>query len=310
MLLQELVAPLEKRFAHRDVISMADLSKSDIEAILNAAQSLQQQPRPDLLLGKILAVCFFEPSTRTRLSFETAMLRLGGSVIGFSEASTTSAQKGESLSDSMKIIGSYADAIVIRHPAEGSARLAAEAADIPVINGGDGANQHPTQTLVDLFTIRQLHGTLDNLHIALAGDLKYGRTIHSLAIGLSHYHTRLYFISPPELSLPEETADALRKAGVKFSYHTQWADILPKLDIAYMTRLQKERHLGMDYQSFVLREADLQGAKDSLRILHPLPRVGELDPAIDSTKFAAYFTQAANGVFVRQALLAKVLGAL
>ena len=292
----------------QDLISIADLSKNQIEEILYSALSIKQKGSPLLLQGKILGVCFFEPSTRTRLSFEAAMIRLGGSVIGFSDANSTSIQKGETLYDSMRVVGSYCDGIVIRHPMEGSARLCAEAVDVPVINAGDGANQHPTQTLLDLFTIRELFGKIDGLHIALAGDLKYGRTVHSLAMGLAHYNVRLYFISPPELSLPEEISQKLREAGVKFSYHADLSEVLPKVNVLYMTRVQKERHTTLSQNPFVLTKDSLSKAQDSLKILHPLPRVGEIDSSVDDTPFAAWFQQAANGLFVRQAILSLLLG--
>ena len=302
---------MESAFTGRDLISLADLSKREIEEVLQVAASIKRNGIPeDLLKGKILASCFFEPSTRTRLSFEAAMLRLGGSVIGFSDNSNTSMQKGETLSDTMRVISNLCDLIVIRHSAEGSARAAADASFKPVINAGDGANQHPTQTLLDLFTIRELHGKIDGLQIAMLGDLRYSRTIHSLAIGLSHYAARLYFISSQELSLPEEIAEHLRKAGVKFSYHTDLAEVLPKLDILYMTRRQKERSSLPEKTPFVLRMNHLEKGKESLRVMHPLPRVGEIDPLVDSLPQAAYFQQAANGLPVRQALLSLILGEL
>ena len=292
----------------QDLISIADLSKSQIENILDTAKKFKQKRPAAQLQGKILGVCFFEPSTRTRLSFEAAMHRLGGSVIGFSDASSTSSQKGETLSDTMRVISAYCDCIAIRHPLEGAARLCADVVNVPVINAGDGANQHPTQTLLDLFTIRELHGKIDELHIAIAGDLKYGRTVHSLAMGLAHYNVRLYFISPPELPLPEEVAQTLRQAGVKFSYHADLLEVLPKIQVLYMTRLQKERHGAISHIPFVLNKAHLEKAQASLKILHPLPRVGEIDTSVDDTPFAAWFEQAANGLFVREAILSKLLG--
>lgn len=287
---------------------MADLSKKEIELILDAAMRIKQHPSPSLLHGLILASCFFEPSTRTRLSFEAAMHRLGGAVIGFSDGMTTSANKGESLSDTMRIMGDLADLLVIRHPAEGSARVAAEATDTPVINAGDGANQHPSQTLLDLFTIRELTGKIEGLHIAMVGDLKYARTVHSLAMGLAHYAVRLYFVSPQSLPLPEEIVEVLRQAGIKFSYHADPLEILPKLDILYLTRRQLERNATPDLSPFILQPKHLKSVKETLKILHPLPRVKEIDPRVDTTSHAAYFQQAANGVPVRGALLALLLG--
>ncbi len=287
---------------------MADLSKRQIEEILDASLSIKRHGAPpDALKGKILASCFFEPSTRTRLSFEAAMLRLGGSAIGFSEGGSTSVQKGESLTDTIRIVSNLSDLIVIRHSAEGSAFAAAEASVKPVINGGDGSNQHPTQTLLDLFTIRELHGKIDGLQIALMGDLRFARTAHSLALGLAHYAARLYFISSPELGLPDEIAQGLRKTGVKFSYHEDLEEVLPKLDILYLTRRQKERSSLPEKKPFVLQKKHLEQGKESLRILHPLPRVTEIDPSIDALPQAAYFQQAANGLFVRQALLSLIL---
>ncbi len=310
-ILAERKAVMKNSLAGRDLVSINDLSKEEIELILSTAESLNQKPRPELLKGKILASCFFEPSTRSRLSFEAAMHRLGGAVIGFSESSSTSNAKGESLFDTMKVIGNYADAIVIRHPKEGSARLAADAVEKPVINAGDGANQHPTQTLLDLYTIRECQGKLDNLNIALVGDLKYGRTVHSLSLALAHYSVRLYFVSPETLALPDSISHELKKKGTKFSFHSTIEDVLFKADVLYMTRLQKERFdAGVPVNTCLLRKKHLEKAKPNLRILHPLPRVDEIETAIDSTPYAYYFQQAANGVPVRMAILALILGKL
>jgi aspartate carbamoyltransferase catalytic subunit len=240
------------------------------------------------------------------------MHHLGGSCIGFSESLSTSNKKGETLFDTMKVISSYADIIAIRHPQEGSARLSADASDKPVINAGDGANQHPTQTLLDLFTIRECQGRIDDLHIVIAGDLKYGRTVHSLALALTHYPVRLYFVSTDTLSLPEAIAHELKKKGLKFSFHTSLEDVLPKADILYMTRIQKERFSPdhPDVHASILTKKHLEKAKPNLKILHPLPRVGEIEEKIDATSHAYYFQQAANGVPVRMALLALLLGKL
>lgn len=304
---------MKNTLSERDLISIADLSKQEIELVLSTALTLQKEARPGLLKGSLLASCFFEPSTRTRLSFEAAMHRLGGNVIGFAESGTTSAKKGESLADTMRVVGSYADIVVIRHPQEGSARLAADAMDKPVINAGDGANQHPTQTLVDLFTIRECQGTIDELHIALAGDLKYGRTAHSLSIALSNYPVRLYFVSPSHLPLPDAIAHELKKKGVKFSCHTALEEVIPKVDILYMLRIQKERFPDSSadlVNTCLLKKRHLEKAKKTLRVLHALPRVDEIEESIDATPFAYYFQQAANGVSVRMALLALLLGKL
>lgn len=299
---------MKSSIAGRDLISMTDLSKRQIDEVLDASVAIKKHGAPpDALKGKILASCFFEPSTRTRLSFEAAMLRLGGSCLGFSEGGSTSVQKGESLSDTIRIVSNLCDLIVIRHSAEGSAFAAAEVSVKPVINGGDGSNQHPTQTLLDLFTIRELFGKIDGLQIALIGDLRFGRTAHSLALGLAHYAARLYFVSSPELALPEEIAQGLRKTGVKFSYHEDLEEVLPKLDVLYMTRRQKERNSLLEKKPFVLKKKHLEQGKETLRVLHPLPRVSEIDPAVDSLPQAAYFQQAANGLFVRQAILSLIL---
>ncbi len=293
------------------IVSIEEISKEEILYITELARKMKNTPSTHLLEGCILASCFFEPSTRTRLSFEAAMHKLGGRVIGFSDGATTSAQKGETLHDTMKVIGSYADVIVIRHPLEGAARLAAESAGIPVINAGDGANQHPTQTLVDLFTILEFQKELDGLKIALAGDLKHARTIHSLAMACSHFGIRLYFISPPHLAMPDAICSELRKRGVKFSFHSTIGEVIDKIDVLYMTRLQKERlgyfDLGQTNAYESLSEELLQKAKPTLKVLQPLPRLQEIPPSIDKTPYAHYFTQAANGVCVRQALLALLL---
>lgn len=297
--------------AGRDLIAIEDLSKQEIELVLDTAETLKTEACPDLLKGFILATCFFEPSTRTRLSFESSMQHLGGSVIGFSDAASTSTKKGESLFDTMKTMSSFADIIVIRHPAEGSAKLAAIASAKPVINGGDGANQHPTQTLLDLYTIRECQGKIDDLHIALAGDLKYGRTVHSLCLALAHYRVRLYFIAPPNLPLPEAICDQLREKGVQFSFHDSIEEVIPHVDILYMTRIQKERFAADNTDvsnPCLLKKAHLEFAKETFRILHPLPRIDEIEESIDATPHAYYFQQLSNGVPVRMAILALLLG--
>lgn len=297
---------LQETLAGRDLISISDLSKEEIERILEMAQ---KELPSDLCRGSLLASLFFEPSTRTRLSFEAAMHRLGGQVIGVSEMANSSLQKGESLADSIRVISSYADLIVLRHPLEGAARLAADCSNKPIINAGDGPNQHPTQTLLDLYTILKTQGTLDGLSIAFAGDLKFGRTVHSLALALAHYKTRLYFISPDFLSLPEEIAQELRKKGVKFSFHSSFEELLAHIDLLYMTRLQRERFMqGALPSPFQLKKRHLERVKENFRILHPLPRLDEIEREIDSTPFAAYFQQAENALPVRMALLALLLG--
>jgi len=303
---------MARSFRGRDILSILDLSKEEIKLILKTAETLKKKPSPSLLQGKILASCFFEPSTRTRLSFEAAMLRLGGGAIGFSDTSATSTQKGESLQDAMRVVGAYADIIILRHPLEGSSRLAAESTPTPVINAGDGANQHPTQTLLDLYAIQECQKSVENLHVAIAGDLKYGRTAHSLAEALSYFGARLYFISPEFLAMPNPICEGLKRREIKFSFHRSLQEVLPKCDILYMTRMQKERFQAIDRDlsetGYILTKEMLQNVKKNFKVLHPLPRVGEIDPSVDSSPYAYYFEQAANGLFVREALLALILG--
>lgn len=295
----------------KDIISMQDLSLSQIQLILDTAEQFKSGGSAPLLRDKIIAQCFFEPSTRTRLSFETAALRLGGNIIGFSSDEATSVRKGETLHDTMRVISAYADLLVIRHGREGAARLAADITDKPVINAGDGANQHPTQALIDLFSIRECQGRIDGLSIALVGDLKYGRTIHSFAQACMRYDIRLFLVAPESLTLQEWLCDLLKQNGVRFSFHQSLEEVIPKVDILYMTRIQQERFTAEDYQmirkQYLLKRGMLASAKPNLKVLHPLPRVNELDVAIDGTPHAYYFEQAANGVCVRQALLALLL---
>lgn len=302
-------------FKNRDIISINDFSKEEILHILKLVRQVENRPKASILKGKILATLFFEPSTRTSLSFSSAMEQLGGEVIGFSNANVTSIQKGESLWDTIKMTEQYADIIVIRHPLEGSARLAAEAASIPVINGGDGANQHPTQTMLDLYTIQKTKNKLDGLHIGFVGDLKYGRTVHSLVIALSHFNPTFYFIAPDELQMPESYTDELFQKKIKYFKTADLNRFAKEIDILYVTRIQKERFPDpLEYEKFKgiykIDEQFLQNVKKDLKIMHPLPRVGEIDKAVDSTSHAAYFGQAANGIPVRKALLAMVLGKL
>lgn len=296
----------------RNCIHISDFSKDEIVHLLDCAGKLKNKPQPSLLKGKVLGSCFFEPSTRTRLSFESAMHRLGGSVIGFDDSIQTSSKKGESLHDSMKVLEHYADTLLIRHPLEGSAQLAADCVSIPVINAGDGANQHPTQTFLDLFTIRETQGKLEELSIALVGDLLHGRTVHSLAQALIPFNCRLFFVSPKSLEMPKAVCDELKEKRVKFSFHKSIEEIMPRLDILYMTRIQQERFASIhDYLSvkdtFILKPNMLTSCKENLKILHPLPRVNEIDSSIDQTPHAHYFQQAGNGLYTRQALLALTL---
>lgn len=294
-----------------DIVSMQDLPLQKIQLILKTAHELKANPASDLLKNKVIAHCFFEPSTRTRLSFEAATLRLGGNVIGFSSDNDISTRKGESLKDTMQVISAYADLIIIRHPKEGAARLAAEVSDKPVINAGDGANQHPTQALLDIFTIQECQNRLDGLAIAIVGDLKYGRTIHSFAQACMLFDIRLFLVSPDSLALPEEICDTLKKMGVRFSFHQTIEEVIPKVDILYMSRIQQERFSEEEYQQirqqYVLTPSMLNTARPNLKIMHPLPRVNEIDVGVDKTPYAHYFQQAENGLYVRQALLNLLL---
>lgn len=301
----------ENLLYQRDVISTKDIQLNEIELILETAKKIKNKSLPDLLQNKIIANCFFEPSTRTRLSFETAALRLGAKVLGFSSEDSLSIRKGETLHDTMRVVAEYADLIIIRHPREGSANLAAEVAACPVINAGDGANQHPTQALMDLFTIQECQPKLNGLSIALVGDLKYGRTIHSFIDVCSLFDVRLYLVSPEMLALPEEMCDKLKKRGVRFSFHHSLEEVVPNIDILYMTRIQQERFGAAEYQlvkdQFILTPAVLKNARQNLKIMHPLPRINEISVEIDRTPYSYYFQQASNGVPVRQALLTLIL---
>ncbi|MEK9495137.1 aspartate carbamoyltransferase [Photorhabdus sp. P32] len=298
----------------KHIISINDLSREDLELVLQTAAALKARPQPELLKPKVIASCFFEASTRTRLSFETAIHRLGASVVGFSDSSNTSlGKKGETLADTISVISQYVDAIVIRHPQEGAPRLASEfSGDTPIINAGDGANQHPTQTLLDLFTIQETQQRLDSLNIAMVGDLKYGRTVHSLSQALAKFNgNHFYFIAPEALAMPNHILHMLNEKGATYSQHANIEEVLPELDILYMTRVQKERLDPSEYANvkaqFVLRTSDLIGAKENLKVLHPLPRIDEITVDVDKTPYAYYFQQAENGIYARQALLSLVL---
>ena len=300
-------------FKNRDIISIHDFSKQELLFILKTAKLMEKKPNPNLLKDKVLATLFFEPSTRTRLSFMSAMEQLGGKVMGFATARMTSIKKGETLWDTIKIVEAYADAIAIRHPLEGSARLASEASSKPVINAGDGANQHPTQTMLDLYTIQKVKGKLDGLHIGILGDLKYGRTVHSLATALSHFNPTFYFIAPNALQMPQTYLDELKENKIKFFATSNLLKVSKKLDILYVTRIQKERFPDpVEYEKYKgiykLDTSLLPNIKKDLKIMHPLPRVDEIDPSLDETDHAVYFEQAANGIPVRKALLSLVLG--
>lgn len=300
------------KFKDRDIVSIQDFTKEDLLYILQTSEKMEKD-KPDLLSGKILATLFFEPSTRTRLSFESAMYRLGGKVIGFSDEKVSSVKKGETIWDTAKMADRYGDVIVIRSPVEGSARLAAEAASVPVINGGDGANQHPTQTLLDLYTILKTKQRLDNLKVGFLGDLKYGRTVHSLAMALSHWQVELFFIAPEALQMPPHYLRDLREKSVKCCQTSDVFSVSEELDILYVTRIQRERFPDPEeYEKYKntyrLDRSLLEHIKNELKIMHPLPRVGEIHPELDETSHAVYFEQAGNGVTVRKAVLSLVLG--
>ncbi len=297
----------------KDLISITDYSKEDYLRILELAADFEENPNQRLLEGKVVASLFFEPSTRTRLSFETAINRLGGRIIGFSDAGSSSVSKGESLHDTIKMVSNYVDLIVMRHPLEGSSRYAAEVADVPVINAGDGANQHPTQTLLDMYSILKTQGTLDNINIFMIGDLKYGRTVHSLLMAMTEFENPVFnFIAPEELSMPEEYKLFLNEKGIRYFEHTEINDNINHADIIYMTRVQKERFMDpIEYEKvknvYILENSMLNNTKPNMRILHPLPRINEIHPDVDNNEKAYYFTQARNGVYTRQAIIAHIL---
>lgn len=298
---------------NRSLVSISDFTKEEQMRVLEVAREFEKNPVQNIMEGFVVASLFFEPSTRTRLSFESAANRLGGRVIGFSEAGSTSVKKGESLRDTILTIASYADLIVMRNPVEGSARFASEISNVPIINAGDGANQHPTQTLLDMYSIEKTQGTLDNLHVAFVGDLKYGRTVHSLVIALCNFNTTFHLVSPTELKLPSSVKMFIKEKNLEYHQYTNMEDILPVADVLYMTRIQRERFSDpLEYEriknSYNLHNDMLQETKDNLKVMHPLPRVNEIDVNVDANPKAYYFEQALNGVFVRQALMATILG--
>jgi aspartate carbamoyltransferase catalytic subunit len=280
---------------------------------MEMARDFETNPNQRLLEGKVIATLFFEPSTRTRLSFETAINRLGGRIIGFSDSSSSSVSKGETLHDTIKMVSNYADLIIMRHPLEGSARYASEISSVPIINAGDGANQHPSQTLLDMFSIDKTQKTLDNLNLFLIGDLKYGRTVHSLLMAMSQFENPIFnFIAPPELAMPDEYKLYLDSKKIKYFEHTEFTDIINEADIMYMTRVQKERFPDpVEYEKvknvYILKNEMLEETKDNLRILHPLPRVNEIDTNVDKNPKAYYFSQALNGVYARMAIISHLL---
>lgn len=297
----------------RDLISITDYSKEEYLKIMKLAAEFEANPNQDLLQGKVVASLFFEPSTRTRLSFETAISRLGGRIIGIADPGSSSTSKGETLHDTIKMVSNYADLIVMRHPLEGAARYAAEVSPVPVINAGDGANQHPTQTLLDMYSIVKTQGTLDNLNIFMVGDLKYGRTVHSLLMAMSEFENPIFnFIAPPELQMPAEYKMYLRDKGIRYFEHREFTDIISEADIIYMTRVQKERFSDpIEYEQvknvYILRNSMLAKTKPNLKILHPLPRVNEIHTDVDKNEKAYYFTQALNGVFTREAIISHIM---
>lgn len=305
-------------FFMRDILSITDFNKEDLIMLLEATKKVEEldsRKKGNLLQGKVVASLFFEPSTRTRLSFESAVLQLGGKIIGFSDPNSTSKSKGETLKDTIKMVEHYADMIIMRHPLEGSARAAAEITAKPVINAGDGANQHPTQTFLDLYTIKKSQKKLHGLKVALVGDLKYGRTVHSLALALAHFSVELFFVSPLELKMPLAICDELAQRKIPFKECSTLEEVLPLVDVLYATRIQKERFPDpIEYQRvkdmYILKKALLTSVKPNFRVLHPLPRVNEISEDVDDTPYASYFEQAGNGIPIRQALLALITGAI
>ncbi|MBP5228933.1 MAG: aspartate carbamoyltransferase [Bacteroidales bacterium] len=298
----------------KSLISISDFTKEEMLHILDVAGEFEKNKSQNFLHDKVIACLFFEPSTRTRLSFETASNRLGARVIGFSDVANTSVSKGETLKDTIKMVSNYVDLIVMRHPLEGAARYASEVASVPVINAGDGANQHPTQTMLDMYTIKQTQGHLENMNINMVGDLKYGRTVHSLIQAMSYFSPRFVFTAPDELKMPQEYKDFLAKKKIPFTETTDLMDHINDADILYMTRVQQERFTDpMEYEKvkncFSLTASMLEGCKKNMKILHPLPRVGEISQDVDDTPFAYYFRQAGNGMYVRMAIIAYLLGA-
>ena len=300
----------------KDIISMNDMSKEEILEILEVAEKIEktsEEEKLNFLKGKIIATLFFEPSTRTKMSFESAAFRLGAQVLQLPPLELSSVKKGESFSDTIKMVESYSDVIVVRHPNDGAARLASTTSQKPVLNAGDGSNQHPSQTLLDLYTIKDEKGTLNNLSIAFVGDLKYGRTVHSLVKALTHFNPVIYFVAPKILQMPSYLIDDLDKNNIKYEILEDFRDCLDKIDVFYMTRIQKERFPDIeDYEKlkgvYVINKKNILGkCKEDMIILHPLPRVDEISTDLDDTKHALYFKQAKNGIPVRQAMMMKVL---
>ena len=297
----------------RSLVSITDYSKEEILRILDIAEEFEINQRQNILNGYVIGSLFFEPSTRTRLSFESAVQYLGGSIIGFASPDVSSVTKGESLKDTILTVSNYSDLIVMRNPLDGSARYASEVSPVPILNAGDGANQHPTQCLLDLYSIRKTQGTLDDIHIAMVGDLKYGRTVHSLVQALSLFGATFHFVSPDSLKMPSSVKNWVKNANLEYHQYTDFMDVMPIADILYMTRIQGERFPDpLEYEkvknAYILENSMLENTKDNLKVLHPLPRVNELNEDVDDNPKAYYFQQAKNGVYVRQALIAAILG--
>ena len=297
----------------RSLVSINTLSREKILQLIQRAEEFEKNPNSKILDGKIVATLFFEPSTRTRLSFETAANRLGAKVIGFADPKITSGTKGETLKDTIMMVQNYADVIVMRHYLEGAALYASEVAKVPIINAGDGANQHPTQTMLDLYSIYKTQGTLDNLNVFLVGDLKYGRTVHSLLMALRHFNPTFHFIAPKELAMPEEYQAYCREHGIKYVEYEEFnEDVIAEADILYMTRVQRERFTDlMEYERvkdvYILKASMLSKARENMKILHPLPRVNEIAYDVDDDPHAYYFQQAQNGLYAREAIICDVL---
>lgn len=299
---------------NQSLVTIANLSREKIMYLINMAQEFEKHPNRKILDGRIVATLFFEPSTRTRLSFETAANRLGARVIGFTDPKVTSSSKGETLKDTIMMVSNYADVIVMRHYLEGAAQYASEVSPVPVVNAGDGANQHPSQTMLDLYTIYQTQGTLENLNIYLVGDLKYGRTVHSLLMAMRHFNPTFHFIAPAELAMPEEYKEYCKAQGIRYVEHERFdEDVISGADILYMTRVQRERFTDlMEYERvkdiYILKARMLGKARPNMKILHPLPRVNEIAYDVDTDPHAYYFEQARNGLYARQAIICDVLG--
>ena len=299
---------------NRSIVSIADYSREQIQRLLERTADFEREPNRRLLEGKVVATLFFEPSTRTRLSFETAANRLGARVIGFTDPKVTSSSKGETLKDTIKMVSNYADVIIMRHKLEGAALYASEVTDVPIINAGDGSNLHPSQTMLDLYSIWKTQGRLDDLNIYLVGDLKYGRTVHSLLMSMRKYNPTFHFVAPKELEMPEEYKLYCQKEGIRYVEQTDFTeDTISDADILYMTRVQRERFTDlMEYErvkdAYILRADMLGKCRENMRILHPLPRVNEIEQDVDDSPHAYYFQQAQNGLYAREALICQALG--